>query len=862
MANLQRVAQFVLKGVDNFTPTAKGAERALGGLGSAASKLGALFGGLALGAFFKRAIEEANGAEDAIIRLGTAVSNAGGDFAAIRGPLDELIDGLVRTTTASDDDLREAFTRLVTLTGDVDGAMRDLGTVADIAAYKQIGVAEAAEKLGKAQQGNTRVLKEFGVVGLEGAAALDKLRANVAGYGEAAAKTTSGALKQMQNQFGELLESVGAAILANDQFGAGVGGITGMLADLGKWIDANAKEIGLFTGAVIDLARAFGVVLGPIVKSVANILYTSMTGLSRLVYVVAEAVGNLALKASESGWFSEERTAQLRKFGSAMNIVAEQGYLRIARAAPEAATEVQTFGAVLRTTTGDVEQHTAATKKAADANEDYVATADDVRRAQERQAKAMKELGVEATKALNAAMKELGERLDRLHPNVTQFERELESLRAEVDRAYEAMLKAFRDDAIEKKRAAAEKLAGTITTVARAALDLADAFGIVDDRLATAINSAINLGASLAKIAGGDLSAGTLVSAITSAANLITKLFGKSPALEQHERAIRSNERALVQLTGVMTSSLPGQKIAATSELLRSLGLTAEGSLAGDRQRWTTASVMRAAGQYGLTVGDLDRLAKELGLTLDIRDGSVSRAALQQLLAAIGQVEFRPFGGGVGGKLAQFDELVAGGVLGDPAAQLEWLRTAVGSANSRPLAEAISGVDYATASGRATALTRLRGLLANANTLGPADLGGLNGSEFIALIQRYIGLLSQLGAGAAPPVPGDVGAPAAAGGSAAPAAGTAPTDFQLALTTGPGWLATIAASLGGEAPYLRGILEAVTPLAQLQREANGTLRTIADNTARGITVRDLAERMDQELYRRGVTAAAARGLVG
>lgn len=859
MAN--NVVQFVLKGVDEFSPVAKQAERSLSGVASFAAKAGGAIAAALAGWVFKKAVDEALNAESAFQRMSVAVGNAGGNMSALRGPLDEVIDGLVRTTTASDDDLREAFTRLVTITGDVNGGMKNLGLVADVAAYKQIGVAEAAELVGKAQQGNTRVLKEFGIVGLEGAAAMDALRAKTEGFGTAAAQTMGGGLKQLQNQFGELLESLGNAILANDQFGQGIGGLTGLLADTARWIDENAGVIGQMTGAVVDLAMAIGSVLGPVLKVLAPVAEVAFKALTAGIYAALDALGRLAVGAGAIGQaFGVDAAGRLERFGRELIAVSDRGFERLARTADQAEEKVATFGATMRTTTPAVKEHGDALKKTADAGQAVVASADDIRKAQDRQKFAMMELARGAMASMNTALAEMDKRLEKLHPSYITFQRALNNIKAEVEASNAAFVQAYQADKIDKARREAQALGASIADGARAALDLASAFGVADDALTAALNSAINLGAQLAKIVTGGLNVGSVVGAISASAALISKLFGKSPALEQHERALAQNRRALEGLTGVMQSQLPGGKIAGIQSFLTALGLSPTADLSGDKTRYTTSSLLRGLSNYGLTLGDLDRLAKEFGLNLDISNGSVARGALQQLLAALSSVDIRPFQGGVGGLLDQLDALVQSGAITGPAAQLDWLTTRVGSGNSRALAEAISGVDYSTAAGRATATERLRALLARANTLAPGDLGNLNSQQFLDLIQRYIGLLTADWTGGVGSMPaGDgVGAPGAGGTPGTPAEAPA---WALSLTTGPGWLSKIAAGLGADAPYLADVLAAVRPLAGLQATANTRLAEISQNTARAMLVADVAAAVDRELYRRGVVAATAGGRV-
>jgi hypothetical protein len=75
---------------------------------------------------------------------------------------------------------QDALRILTQATGDPAKALQYLGTASDLAAAKHEGLAEAATSLGKVYNGNTRLLKEFGIQATKAGAAQNELKAATA----------------------------------------------------------------------------------------------------------------------------------------------------------------------------------------------------------------------------------------------------------------------------------------------------------------------------------------------------------------------------------------------------------------------------------------------------------------------------------------------------------------------------------------------------------------------------------------------------------------------------------------------------------------------------------------------------------
>jgi hypothetical protein len=208
--------------------------------------------GAAIGSFLKGAINEARDAELVLHELQTAVENTGQSYSVWEKNLDGAADGLAKLTTFSDDAARGALTRMVVVSGDVAGSIKNVTVAADLAAFKHIELSEAADVVGRAMVGNTKALKQLGISVKDGAGAIDELADKVRGFAEGEADTLTGALKQMSNQWGEVQEAIGKAIVGGDDMKEVVQRITDKLQTLTIWVDNNRDAWRRWTVGLLD----------------------------------------------------------------------------------------------------------------------------------------------------------------------------------------------------------------------------------------------------------------------------------------------------------------------------------------------------------------------------------------------------------------------------------------------------------------------------------------------------------------------------------------------------------------------------------------------------------------------------------
>ena len=180
------------------------------------AKAGILAGGVATVASALTSMAMAAGSDKRESEaLALAIKNATGSTEDYTAATDAAI-AAGQEKAFTDSQTRDALATLVTATGDVTAATTLLTTAQDVARFANVDLATAADAVAKAQAGQDTALTRM-LPGLEkGATAQDTL-ANAsrlaAGQADLFAKSTDGATARAADAFGELGETVGAALL-------------------------------------------------------------------------------------------------------------------------------------------------------------------------------------------------------------------------------------------------------------------------------------------------------------------------------------------------------------------------------------------------------------------------------------------------------------------------------------------------------------------------------------------------------------------------------------------------------------------------------------------------------------------------
>ena len=164
----------------------------------------------------KAAIED----EAAQNRLANALRNVTKATDAQIKSVEEQITQLSLANGIADDQLRPAFQRLATATGDLSKASQGLTLALDISAATGKSVEAVSNALGKAYEGNSTALARLGIglstaeiksLGLDGT--MKKLAETFQGAATVQANTLEGQIARLQVAFDEAKETVGAALL-------------------------------------------------------------------------------------------------------------------------------------------------------------------------------------------------------------------------------------------------------------------------------------------------------------------------------------------------------------------------------------------------------------------------------------------------------------------------------------------------------------------------------------------------------------------------------------------------------------------------------------------------------------------------
>jgi hypothetical protein len=108
-------------------------------------------------------IKEATASEAVFASLSAAVTRSGTAWDTVSAATKNALLAMQKTTTYSDEQLAAALERLLTFGLSYDDAMKALGKTLDFAAAKHMDLESAATIVGKAMDGNTAILKRYGI---------------------------------------------------------------------------------------------------------------------------------------------------------------------------------------------------------------------------------------------------------------------------------------------------------------------------------------------------------------------------------------------------------------------------------------------------------------------------------------------------------------------------------------------------------------------------------------------------------------------------------------------------------------------------------------------------------------------------
>jgi hypothetical protein len=297
--------------------------------------------------------------------------------------------------------------------------------------------------------------------------------------------------------------------------------------------------------------------------------------------------------------------------------------------------------------------------------------------------------------------------------------------------------------------------ARNIEAAARGALQLARAFGLVDEKTAAALENVAQLAANIPSLlaaisAGGAAGIVAAVLPVAGAlAGLLQGLTGESPEEKARKEALRANTEAILQLAqglGDFGLNVTGTQMGGVRTAIGSIQQRWPQS--GDWMYGTQAKLQDALRQAGVGLDDLRKVAEALGITF--AGVLPTLQELDQLLQAIDFTELTQFTNTFAGKMQAFQAEVALFDLDGPLDQLRLFRDRVAE-ESDALKLAFGDFDLGTPEGLAAFEANIQALFRQlqAGTLTAAQLGGLTPDEFLQTLLQLEGWVDSITASGA-----------------------------------------------------------------------------------------------------------------
>ncbi|MCC7134121.1 MAG: hypothetical protein IT352_15795, partial [Gemmatimonadales bacterium] len=321
--------------------------------------------------------------------------------------------------------------------------------------------------------------------------------------------------------------------------------------------------------------------------------------------------------------------------------------------------------------------------------------------------------------------------LDQYTPKVKATTKAVEELRDTSVSAFPTVAKKT-DEVVEKAKA-----------LIPAFRDGADAIKLLHEPLGQAVDKAVGLADALLRVKG-DPSA--LVGVVANMVGIFQGLFGADgnraarETLRKHQEAIEANTRS------ILASNSPGRTYAAAGRAAdRLFDPTTLAGLTGGFGVLDPGKLAGFLSDFGLTLRDLDDLAKDFGLEGQLRGkgGAFNVEALGRLFDFIRRATPNQFGQDFG---SQLDFITRGINLGaiDSTRQFQTFGDLANRFGATGITDLLDRFDLRTDEGRTGATDALRQLFRdlNAGTVDAASFGRLSGSEFVTLLEKFIGILS------------------------------------------------------------------------------------------------------------------------
>ena len=323
----QKTQEYVNKTSEGMAKAQASIDKFAQSIGTSSTRIGVALAaaGAAITGVMALSVKAIVAEQAGITNLATALKAVGVEYDEVKESLEELIAVQQAKTAFADDQQREAFSELISITGDYNASLRLLPLAMDLARGKNMDLVSASMLLGRVQTGNMELLARYGIQVREGANATEALAMIQERYGgraEAYGKQVAGALDNIKNNVGDLSETIGTHL--EPVIGAAAKTVNTIIVGLKDWMEVHpmlSKAVVFTTSALGLQLAAMGTLiltlpvlttlnasLGAVMNGTA--FATARTTASLLAHATAHTIAATATKAA---------TAAMWAFNAAMN---------------------------------------------------------------------------------------------------------------------------------------------------------------------------------------------------------------------------------------------------------------------------------------------------------------------------------------------------------------------------------------------------------------------------------------------------------------------------------------------------------------------------------------------------------------
>jgi hypothetical protein len=271
-------------------------------------KVGVAVAGAGMVAFSIKAIKNFTIQEDAIIALESALRNAGDEIDNNSAKLQKFASEMQKVTVFGDELILQqmAYARNLGVTADQldDAAIAAAG----LAAKYSIDLKTAMMLIGRASKGQTQMLTRYGIALDETLSPQEKFNellkigAKAFQLAKDQAKTTSGALKQLSNSWGDLQEKIGSVLVDLLSFKDASGETQTVIESIAKSISKNKDDIVFSFKFIVINAKASLKQLWNLIKNTTSIIEARTFGTLKTIKKILKDLSIIAVDMGKEIW--------------------------------------------------------------------------------------------------------------------------------------------------------------------------------------------------------------------------------------------------------------------------------------------------------------------------------------------------------------------------------------------------------------------------------------------------------------------------------------------------------------------------------------------------------------------------------